>query len=77
MTFRPKFQDICEEALDLLQITQDGTTLDNSEIERLMKSYNFMVTDWQAQGMHLWTYTEGRLFLQLGQSEYNLGADRP
>ena len=77
MTFRPQFQDICEETLDVLQQVQDGTTMDANQLERLMKSYNFMVTEWQSQGMHLWTYTEGRLFLQLGQSEYNLAQTDP
>lgn len=74
--FRPKFSEILEQAYDVLQVGQDGETLTADLEERGRKAYNFLVREWQAQGLHLWTYTEGVLFLQQGQAEYTVGTDR-
>jgi len=67
----PTFNDIAEEALDLLQMGEDGETLDGNMLERCRKSFNFMIDSFAGQGMHLWTQKEGTLFLVVGQSEYS------
>jgi hypothetical protein len=70
-TWAPTFNDIAEEAFDLLQIGADGETLTASMQLRARKSYNYMMLSWQAQGMHLWTYTEGRLYMKKEQRTYD------
>ena len=65
------FNDIAEEALDQLQLGEDGETLSGSMLERARKTANFMLKSWAAQGIHLWTQTEGSLFLVKGQAEYD------
>jgi len=65
------FNDIAEEALDLLQIGQDGETLSGDSLVRTRKTANFMLKAWTGQGIHLWTMQEGALFTVKGQAEYN------
>lgn len=65
------FDDIAEEAFDILQIGQDGDTFGGNEQVRSRKSMNFMLKAWEGQGIHLWTLTEGSLFLVQGQFKYN------
>jgi hypothetical protein len=65
------FNDIAEEALDILQLGEDGETLDGDMVERCRKTANFMLKAWAGQGIHLWTQTEGTLFLIPGQSVYD------
>ena len=38
-----------------------------------MFSLNLMVKSWQGQKLHLWTKTEGVIFLDQGKQEYKLG----
>lgn len=71
--FRPKFKDLVDEVLDLLQVGQDGETLAFDEVKRLMRTYNFMTKEWQGLGINLWTYTEGTLFLNKAQTKYVIG----
>lgn len=63
--------EILEEAFDRLQIGADGETLTGDMQQRGKTSLNLMIKEWEQQGIHLWTYTEGTLFLQVGQSEYD------
>lgn len=72
--FDPTFNDLVEEVCDLLQISQDGATLDAGEVDRLRKTYNFMVKGWQALGINLWTYQEGYLMLHPDQTKYTMEA---
>ncbi len=65
------FDDITEEALDILQIGADGETLSGDMQVRSRKTMNFMLKAWEGQGIHLWTFTEGSLFLVQGQFKYN------
>jgi len=65
------FNEISIEAFDLLQIGEDGETLDGDMKSRSMKSANTMLKEWQTQGIHLWSYTEGTLFLTVGQAKYD------
>lgn len=65
------FNEIAEEALDLLQIGADGETLSGDMQQRCRRTINFMLKAWEGQGIHLWTFHEGSLFLVPGQAEYN------
>jgi hypothetical protein len=65
------FNDIAEEALDLLQVGQDGETLGGDSMERARKTANFMIKAWQGQGIHLWTMQEGTLFTVKSQAQYD------
>lgn len=65
------FNDVAEEALDLLQVGQDGETLSGDLFTRARKTANFMLKAWTGQGIHLWTLQEGSLFTVKGQSSYD------
>ena len=68
------FDEIAEEALDILQMGEDGETLSGNMVERCRKSANFMLKAWAGQGIHLWTQQEGTLFLVVGQSKYDFAS---
>lgn len=63
--------EVLIETFDRLQIGADGETLDGDMQQRGKRALNLMIKEWEQQGIHLWSYTEGTLFLQVGQSEYN------
>ena len=63
--------EVVEEAFDVLQIGQDGESLSADMIKRAKSSINIMIKNWQAQSIHLWSYTEGVLFLKVGQAKYD------
>lgn len=67
----PDFNTIAEQAFDILQIGGDGETLTADMQLRAKNVYNFMMSHWQTQGMHLWTYTEGRMYLTKAQRSYD------
>lgn len=71
-TYSPTFSDILTETMDILKVNQDGQTLQGEDVNRCLRAYNMMVTSWQTKGMLMWTYTDGVLFLQKGQREYDL-----
>jgi hypothetical protein len=62
---------VVSEALELIQAVGDGETLSGDHVDRGTKSLNGLLKEWQTQGIHLWTYTEGSLFLVVGQEEYD------
>ena len=64
--------EVISEALELIQAVGDGETLSGDHLDRGKRSLNNMLKEWQAQGIHLWTYKEGSLFLVVGQEEYDL-----
>lgn len=66
---------LAEEAFDILQIGADGETLGGDMIGRFKASANLMLKEWQTQGIHLWSYTEGTLFLTVGQEKYDFRED--
>lgn len=70
-TFDLTLNEIIEDAFDRLQIGADGETLTGDMQKRAKRSLNLMIKEWEQQGIHLWTYTEGSLFLQVGQPEYD------
>jgi hypothetical protein len=68
------FNDLAEEAYDIIQLGADGETLSGDMLVRARKSCNFMLKSWAAQGIHLWTQEEGTLFLVVGQSKYDFSS---
>ena len=67
--------EIIEEAYDLLQVAADGESIDGDLNNRALKSLNRMLKHWQTQGIHLWTMTEGSLFLSVDQPKYDFRLD--
>ena len=65
--------EILEETFDQLQIGADGESLSGDMKNRGKKTLNIMLKAWEGQGIHLWTYEEGTLFLEVGRSEYPFG----
>jgi len=47
--------------------------IDASQFADGLRDLNYMLKSWQSQGLHLWTKTEGVLFLDVGRTDYNLG----
>lgn len=56
--------DVVDEAYDLLQVASDGEPTTGGLFNRAVRSLNIMLKLWESQGIHLWTFTEGHLFLQ-------------
>ncbi|WP_213775117.1 hypothetical protein [Bradyrhizobium sp. dw_78] len=54
-----------------------GETPGAQMVQDAADALNIMAKEWDAQGIHLWTETEGTLFLQPFQSRYSLGPTSP
>lgn len=65
--------DIIKKALSLVNERDANQELEPTDAIDTLQSLNFMVKAWQSQGLHLWTKTEGVLFLNVGQESYKLG----
>lgn len=68
--------EIFTEALDEIGVAADGETLSGNYFARCKRACNLMIQDWKAQGMHLWTLTEGYLFLTKGTRSYDFASAR-
>jgi hypothetical protein len=66
-------KDIVEAALRLIGEVDANQPIQAQETQDGLQALNFMVKSWQAQGLHLWTKTEGILFLDKGKASYELG----
>lgn len=62
---------IIYEAYDLLQVATDGEPIDGDLSNRALASLQILLKLWETQGIHLWTETEGHLFLEVGRAEYD------
>lgn len=71
--FNPTALQIITEALALIRIGVDEEPLTASQSQDALRTLNLMVKAWQADGLHLWTKTEGVIFLQYGVPQYKLG----
>jgi len=70
-TYSLTLNQVVSEALELIQAVGDGETLSGDHVDRGTKSLNGLLKEWQTQGIHLWTNTEGSLFLEVGKAEYD------
>jgi len=66
-------RDIVNGALRLIGEVDANQPVGASETQDSLEALNYMVKSWQAQGLHLWTKTEGVLFLDVGKQSYLLG----
>lgn len=73
-SFRLLTYDIVKEAFTYCGIALDteGEALTAGYLSEGKRSLNTMIATWQAQGIHLWTYQEGYLFLEAGVNSYIL-----
>lgn len=70
-TYSRTLNQIATEALELIEAVGDGEPLGGDHIERAKASLNSLLKESQTQGLHLWTETEGTLFLKVGQASYD------
>lgn len=66
-------QDIVNAALRLIGEVDANQSIGAPETQDTLQALNYMVKSWQNQGLHLWTKTEGILFLDKGKTDYLLG----
>ena len=66
-------QEIVNGALRLIGEVDANQATDAVQMQDGLEALNFMVKSWQAQGLHLWTKTEGVIFLDVGRTDYKLG----
>ena len=66
-------EDIVNAALRLIGEVDANQPVEASQAKDGLEALNYLVKSWQAQGLHLWTKTEGILFLDAGKTDYLLG----
>ncbi len=64
---------LVEDALKLNGLLVEDQPLESTALQNGLTSLNLMVKTWQAQGLHLWSKTEGILFIRPGETQYFLG----
>ncbi len=71
-TYSRTLNQIATESLRKILAVGDGETLSGDHIERSRDALNsLLISATQTQGLHLWTETEGTLFLKVGQFKYD------
>lgn len=65
--------EVLHEAFKAIQVAADGESLSGDMLSRGKAALNIMLKAWEGQGIHLWTYEEGVLFLEVGRAEYPVG----
>jgi hypothetical protein len=73
ITFNLVASEMIQEALELLGVVGPGDSVSGEDYVSCLRSLNMMIKSWQSQGIHLWTEKEGTIFLQEGQTFYQLG----
>lgn len=76
VTLTTTLNEMLTEAYDLLQIGQDGETLNGDLLGRAKRTANMMIAEWEAQSTHLWVSKRGTLFPVVGQSLYDFSTAR-
>lgn len=66
-------QEIVRGALLLIGEVDANQSVPASQMQDGLTSLNYLFKSWQDQGLHLWTKTEGVLFLDVGRTDYKLG----
>ncbi|MEE9304255.1 MAG: hypothetical protein V3U84_10790 [Thiotrichaceae bacterium] len=66
-------QDIVNAALRLIGEIDANQSVSANDTQDTLQALNYMIKSWQNQGLHLWTKTEGILFLDAGKTDYLLG----
>ena len=63
--------ELVEEILEVMQALGDGESISGTMNKKVIRAINLFLKRRQTDGGHLWTYTEGTLFLQKGESDYD------
>lgn len=66
-------RDIVNAALRLIGEIDANQSVNAPDTQDTLQALNYMIKGWQNQGLHLWTKTEGVLFLDKGKTDYLLG----
>lgn len=69
-TFSQTRNDIINRALSILGIKTRGRALTAEEINEASNALNLFVKGLKSEGVYLWKYAEGTLFLTVGQESY-------
>ena len=70
--FRMTTSDIIRESFAICQIGIEGESLSADQFENGRRSLNILLTSFLNQGLHLWTYSEGIVFLEAGKNNYTI-----
>lgn len=68
---------IITRSLQLIDVVGSGESVSGDDYTLCESVLNMMVKAWQADGLHLWTETEGIIFAEADQSKYTLGGSSP
>ena len=72
-TFSRNRDQIIKAAARKVGAIESGETIDSDTNADFAEGLNGMVKHWQGTGIHIWTMSEGILFLQADQTRYTLG----
>lgn len=73
-TFNRTRDQLCMRALRQCNAVSSGETPDAQTITDAAEALNAMVKEWHALGIHIWTETEGIVWLQSSQVSYTFGS---
>ena len=71
-TFSQTRNDIINRALSILGVKTRGRALTSEEVNEASDALNLFVKGLKSEGVYLWKYAEGTLFLTVGQESYIL-----
>jgi hypothetical protein len=71
-TFSQTRNDIINRALSILGVKARGRALTAEEVNEASDALNLFVKGLKSEGVYLWKYSEGTLFLTVGQESYVL-----
>lgn len=71
-TFTQTRNDIINRALSILGVKTRGRALTAEEVNEASDALNLFVKGLKSEGVYLWKYAEGTLFLTVGQESYTL-----
>lgn len=71
-TFTQTRNDIINRALSILGVKTRGRALTSEEVNEASDALNLFVKGLKSEGIYLWKYAEGTLFLRVGQESYIL-----
>ena len=69
-TFSQTRNDIINRALSILGVKTRGRALTSEEVNEASDALNLFVKGLKSEGVYLWKYAEGTLFLTVGQESY-------
>jgi len=71
-TFSRTRNDIINRALSILGVKTRGRALTAEEVNEASDALNLFVKGLKSEGVYLWKYAEGTLFLKVGQESYKM-----